>query len=172
MNDAQRRFLLEHGAAEVGHSSAALLSHLEGTAALLEAWGGRPALCLGGLLHSVYGTESFRTAVLPLGLRSQVQALFGLEAEALAYRFGAMEKASFYAANSPPHLVGDRFTGTEMVLDAGGYGDLCDMVVANWLEQRPRVAEEHRFIRRAEFSAMRGHLLPKARRALDAAYGF
>lgn len=40
------------------------------------------------------------------------------------------------------------------------------------LEQRPRVAPEHRFLRRDEFERMRIHLLPGAREAIDRAYGF
>lgn len=174
MTEEQRLFLQSHGAGEVRHSSAELLSHLRGTEDLLRDFGARHSVCAAGLMHSVYGTESFQTAILPIGLRRQARAVFGDEAEALAYVFGAMVKSTFYAANdaTPPHRVKDRFTGETLSLSAGEYGDVCNMIVANWLEQRPRVAPEHQFIRRKEFKAMRKHLLPMARAAIDEAYGF
>lgn len=50
--------------------------------------------------------------------------------------------------------------------------DLCHVFVANWLEQRGRVAPERRLIRAAEFRMMLDRLSPPARKALAVAYGF
>lgn len=66
MTDEQLAF---HGAGDVAHSTEDLLAHLQGTEALLVSFGAREQVCTAGLIHSVYGTESFQTAVLPLGLR-------------------------------------------------------------------------------------------------------
>lgn len=167
-------FLEAHGAATAGHSADGLLAHLRGTEALLFAWGGRPALCTAGLIHSVYGTESYRGTLLPLDLRPQVQALTGVEAEAIAYRFGALEKQSLYdnLGRTDGFRIRSRFSGEDWDLTAGELGDLLDLTVANWLEQRDRIAPEHRLHRSAEFAAMRPWLLPAARAALEGAYGF
>lgn len=172
--DAHVRFLEAHGAATLAHTDAGLLSHLRGVHALLAAWGARPAVCDAGLFHSVYGTESAGAAALPLALRDEVRGRIGPEAERLAWLFGVLAKASLYAnlGRPGPPWVEDRVTGARIDLDGADLADLCDLTVANWLEQRPRARPEHHFLRRAEFAAMRVHLLPAARAALDAAYGF
>lgn len=165
-------FLEQHGAAAAGHSDEGLLAHLLGTHALLEGFGARRELCTAGLIHSVYGTESYRGKLLPTDLRPQVQALAGVEAEQIAFRFGGMEKESLYTNldRADGFTLRSRFTGEVWDLTERELGDLCDLTVANWLEQRERVAPEHRFHRRAELAAMRQWLLPAARAALELAY--
>lgn len=172
--DAHVRFLEAHGAATLAHTDTGLLSHLLGVHALLAAWGARPPVRDAGLFHSVYGTESYGAAALPLSLRGEVRARIGADAERLAWLFGVLGKASLYAnlGRPGPAWVEDRVTGARIDLDGADLSDLCDLTVANWLEQRPRARPEHRFLRREELAAMRVHLLPAARAALDAAYGF
>ncbi|MFN7144007.1 MAG: DUF6817 domain-containing protein [Myxococcota bacterium] len=172
--DAHVRFLEAHGAATLAHTDTGLLAHLRGVHALLEAWGARAAVRDAGLFHSVYGTESYGAAALPLALRDEVRARIGAEAERLAWLFGVLAKASLYAnlGRPGPAWVEDRLTGARVDLDGTEFADLCDLTVANWLEQRPRARPEHRFLRREELAAMRPHLLPAGRAALDAAYGF
>ena len=172
-SEALIAFLEQHGAATMGHSDDGLLAHLLGTEALLRAWGARPALCTAGLLHSVYGTESYRGTLLPLDLRPKVRELAGDEAETIAYRFGAMEKDSFYTNlwRTDDFRIRNRFTGKDEPLTERALGDLSDLVAANWLEQRDRAPEAVRWHRRVEFAAMRPRLLPAARAAIEAAYG-
>jgi len=79
------------------HSGRGLLDHLLGTGALLLEWNARPALCDDGLFHSVYGTEHFLPATVPLGMRAEVQELIGAEAEELAWFFCVMERAAQHA---------------------------------------------------------------------------
>lgn len=178
---AYESFLIQHGATELGHSTEDLLTHLRGTQALLVRWQAPKPLELAGLFHSVYGTESFRQTLLPLTLRPTVQALIGLEAERLAYLFGMMAKSSFYplldllapeVSGQEPWALVHRMTGERLVITPETFAALCNLTVANWLEQRPRVPPDKQNIRRNEFWKMRPLLLPLARVALDEAYGF
>ena len=175
MTDPKLAFLQAHGAGTRSHSDAHLLAHLQGTALLLRTWGERQAVQDAGLFHSVYGTESYQSELLPPQLRGQVEALIGHEAEALAHAFGRLQKASFYAAvlgELDAADVVDRTTGEPLALTHDQRVDLCHLSVANWLEQRPRAPETHQFIRATEFAAMRPVLRAATRHALDAAYGF
>jgi len=167
-------FLLSHGVRYYKHSSQSLMDHLQGTYALLKQWDAREALCLAGLFHSVYGTESFKQTLLPTSLRGEVREHIGEEAEILAYLFGAMEKTSLYnnLQREADFTLFDRFQETSLTLTKQELSDLFTMTVANWLEQRERVGEKHKFIRSTEFSEMRPYLLPKAKEAIEAAYGF
>ena len=166
-------FLEAHGAATAGHGVGTLMEHLQGVHALLVGYGAREAVCDAGLFHSVYGTESYQAQTIPDTLRPQVVALIGAEAERLARLFGVMNKASFYALL----VAGEgrmlhRQTGEEIPLSREDVSDLCDMVVANWLEQRPRAPEQYQRIREAEFREMLPLLIPGSRAALKVAYGF
>lgn len=168
-------FLERHGADEMGHSRESLLRHLLGVRALLVRWGARQAVIDGGLFHSVYVTESYRAAMLPLALRGEVRNLIGEEAERLAWLFGVRTLESFYpnlARLEGPFSVQDRFSGEQVEMTTGELADQCDLMVANWLEQRPRVPASQRFIRREEFAAMKPRLLPAAWDNLAEAYGF
>lgn len=174
-------FLIQHGAVELGHSTGELLAHLRGTQALLVHWQAPRPLQLAGLFHSVYGTESYRQTLIPLTLRPTVEALVGPEAERLAYLFGMMAKNSFYplldlsmpAVSGPePWTLIHRMTGERLPITPEIFMALCNLTVANWLEQRPRVPPDRQHIRRDELRKMRPLLCPLAREALDDAYGF
>ncbi|PRQ04331.1 hypothetical protein ENSA5_08620 [Enhygromyxa salina] len=167
-------FLTSHEAMALSHSSDSLLSHLLGTHALLVDWGCREALSDAGLFHSVYGTESYPCTLAPLSARARIRALLGAEAERLAFLFGIMDKRSFYA-NLPGRerlVLRSRIDDEELELEPGELSDLCHLVVANWLEQRPRVDARYRFMRRRELSQMREWLSASAWAALDEVYRF
>jgi hypothetical protein len=172
--DDKERFLIEHHALAKSHSKRSLFAHLTGTRALLIDWHVDVPVSDAGLFHAVYGTESFPKPIMPLALRDAVRAVIGDEAEFLAFVFGAMTKESFYANldRSEGYHIISRVDGSDIPLGATQYDALCHIFVANWLEQRERVAPEHRFIRAAEFRTIAGRLNPLARAALAEAYGF
>jgi len=139
VTDRYVAFLEEHNV-EVRHSGGTLLEHLMGTRAILEAWEQREAVCLAGLFHSVYGTESFRKTTIPADLRPRVQALIGDEAEALAWLFGVLENRAFLSDLQPEvPQVRHRQTGQTIQLTHQQHGDLCQMVAANALEQLDQI---------------------------------
>ena len=167
-------FLREHHAEELGHSGHSLLDHLTGTHQLLETWGADPEGATAGLFHSVYGTESFRAATVPLGLRPRVRTLIGERAEHLAYVFGAMEKATFEDSvfRGRDFAIGDRHTGETHALDEPAFRDFAAVVTANWLEQKPRMAEKYQQYKADLFAAVRSYLAVPAAAALTASYAF
>ena len=172
--DAKERFLIEHEAIARSHSSRTLFDHLVGTRALLIDWSVETSISDAGLFHAVYGTESFPTAMVTTHLRGDVQTVIGCEAEFLAHAFGVMTKQSFYANldQSDGYHVISRLDGDEIPVSDTQLNALCHISVANWLEQRPRVGSEHRFIRAIEFRKMLDRLNPRARAALATAYAF
>jgi len=170
----KQEFLRAHGADQLGHTHDTLLDHLSGTAAMLAEWGAATELCDAGLFHSVYGTESYPHTVLGLELRSEVRELIGAYSERLVFLFGTQEKASLYEnlfREGPSWLV-NRMTGDREPIDDGEFRDLCELTVANWLEQRPRVPEHMKMLREQAFRAMRPFLSDPAWAALSGAYGF
>lgn len=53
-------------------------------------------MCLAGLCHSVYGTESYTKQSVPLSDRKEFQKIIGEEAEELVYLFGCHQKKAFW----------------------------------------------------------------------------
>lgn len=166
-------FLSRFGAAGVGHSGRALMDHLKATADMLEAWGEEEAVRDAGLFHSVYGTESFKKAILSLDRRGEVAAVIGARAERLAYLFGAMTKRSFFLALSPrgPGELTLQNAQQEPVARSD-LKDLAHIFVANWLEQFPRMPARQRADGGANLRLLLAWLNPPAHKALSEAYGF
>lgn len=134
-----RAFLESRGAAETGHSGRSLLPHLEATSRLLEGWGAKETLCRAGLFHSVYGSDAFEKAIVEESERLLVRRLIGEEAEQLAWLFGrCRQQALVDSADSVP-VVLDRVLGVRIAVSEQQRRDLCELCVANWLEQRPRL---------------------------------
>jgi hypothetical protein len=88
------RLLQESGAYETHHlGKRDLASHLRGTMYLLRIAGFEEAVCVGGLLHSLYGTNRFRTKSLSNAHeRSKVIECAGVEAERLAFLFSTVNR--------------------------------------------------------------------------------
>lgn len=172
--DAKERFLIEHKAIAKSHSRRTLFDHLIGTRTLLIDWSVETPVSDAGLFHAIYGTESFPTAIVSPRLRQDVQVVIGREAEFLAHAFGIMTKESFYQNldRSDGYRIISRVDGADIPISETQFTALCHVSVANWLEQRPRVAPEHHYIRAVEFRKMLDRLNPRARAALAAAYGF
>ena len=158
----------------MGHSTHSLLEHLVGTHDLLAAWGEDAEVATAGLFHSVYGTESYGAAALPLELRPRVRELVGERAEGLAYLFGAMEKTTFKASvfRGRDFAIGDRHTGETHSLGEPEFRDFAAMVVANWLEQKPRLPEKYAQHEAEMFAAVRAYVSPTAVSEVNASYGF
>ena len=75
------------------------MQHLTETRDYLQRWGCAPFLCNVGLLHSIYGTESFQPeASLRVTERSRVQEAAGDRCERLCFVNCVMERETFDAA--------------------------------------------------------------------------
>jgi hypothetical protein len=86
------RFLRAHGATACEHYVGTLHDHLMRTFAALEARGLGRDVCLGGGLHSVYGTSLLQHRMLGHADRALVRDSFGERAERLAYLFSVLDR--------------------------------------------------------------------------------
>lgn len=92
-------FLRAAGAERFLHArDRTLLDHLVGTREILQRWGQSERVQQVGLLHSVYGTDSYQRQLLDLSRRTEVAALAGERAERLAYLFCAVPRKALFAA--------------------------------------------------------------------------
>ncbi|MGE5169677.1 MAG: DUF6817 domain-containing protein [Rudaea sp.] len=151
------------GAGAFPHLVGSLADHLQRTERLLRAWGGRDALCLAGLYHSVYGTEGIAGALVTLGGRTAIAEIIGAEAEALAYRFGACSRNVFHPriGTADELRFADRFAATEYAIDAQALADFCAMTMANELDlalESPHFRAKHGAALLSLFARMRGRV--------------
>jgi hypothetical protein len=111
------------GATKPARGARPLLDHLDGTRAVLAAWGSPAELCLAGLFHSAYGAEggAARARDANLEWRGEVRAVIGLAAEELAYLYSALERRHLFgnAVRSGDYAVNDLFAKVEVA----GIGD-------------------------------------------------
>ena len=80
------------------HTGGALLEHLRGTHDLLHTWGNDQAVCIGGLFHSIYGTQAYQTQSASLEDRQRIRAVIGERAERLAFLFCVSNRGEFFEA--------------------------------------------------------------------------
>ncbi|MBT8144865.1 MAG: tetratricopeptide repeat protein [Gammaproteobacteria bacterium] len=166
-------FLERFSADEVAHSEHNLISHLDGVRQVLVEWDESESLCDAGLFHSVYGTESFPTSVLPHGLRDRVRALIGDDAERLAWLFGVMRKNQFYAQlgeQRDEYRLQSRIDDQWVTLTPQEFTNLVRLMVANWFEQIPRVSQQQRDQVRDLMHRMRPYLNDRAQSHFDRLY--
>jgi hypothetical protein len=126
------------GARQAGGSGRMLLDHLEGTRALLAAWGSPREVCLAGLFHSAYGAEggAARMRNANLARRQDVRAVIGPVAEELAYLYSALERRSLFgnAARDGEYAVHDLFVKSEVPLQETAVRALFEIEAANFVE--------------------------------------
>ncbi len=136
-------FLVGLGTNEVPHSGKPFLAHLIGVYRDLQEWGCDEDVCLGGMFHSIYGTERFQKFCLPVERRSEVRDLIGERAERLGYLNCAMDRPVFDATvqQEDSYRYVDRLTQEECDLPPRDFNDLCTIQVCDWLEQVPRLKD-------------------------------
>jgi hypothetical protein len=153
------------------HSDKTLLDHLLGTRRFLAEWGARPSVCDAGLFHSVYGTESFKVASISFSQRDAVRAVIGDEAEELAWIFSVMRKQTLPLNLAPGARleVQSRLDDAWLPLTTAQIADLVNLMIANSVEQFPRLRRSIAMSAYAFLSRFRSLALPAAASALDAA---
>ena len=137
------------------HSGGELLDHLRGTHDFLQQWGNEQAVCLGGLFHSIYGTQSYTTQSATFEDRRRIRAVIGGRAERLAFLFSVTHRWHFFEqfGREAPVLY-DRINETDLPVTPADLRDLIEIEVANYIEFMPRldftVEELDRFAAKAE----------------------
>jgi hypothetical protein len=138
MIDKLTETFLRAVAGGVKHSGRTLFDHLVGTHALLEKQRAPEYVCLAGLFHSIYGTNAFRHATVPIKGRGLVKILIGEPAERLAYIFCSCDRPPAFVdavRRGPPYQVTDRRKGEVISLSDEDMYDLLLIEVANLEDQ-------------------------------------
>jgi len=129
--------LRQCGAMQRPHSGRTLFDHLVGTHNLLRAWGNSSSICLGGLFHSIYGTNAFRHESLSEQDRPRLRDLIGDEAERLAWDFCHVDRPA--AIIAAIHQALDRSAANPASILRStvepNWSSLAEIEVANLLEQ-------------------------------------
>lgn len=87
--------LREIGCDSTSHMNRNLLEHFQGTYQLLKKWGNSESVCLAGLFHAIYGTETFPNALVTLEKRQEISSVIGEEAEKLVYYYSILTRKTF-----------------------------------------------------------------------------
>ena len=124
------------------HTGGVLLEHLRGTHDLLQEWGNDQAVCIGGLFHSIYGTQSYHTRSATLQDRQRIRAVIGERAERLAFLFCVSNRGGFFDAlgNNDAALsaLWNNVHERPMPVAQDELRDLIEMELANFVEFMPR----------------------------------
>ena len=127
---------------ESSHSGRTLLDHLKGTHDLLERWENPKEVCLGGLFHSIYGTQYYKVQSAGFGDRKRIADVIGSTAEKLAFLFCTTDRVGFFveADKANPTLV-DSTTKQSVPVSTATLAALIEIEIANYIEQfRPSTA--------------------------------
>jgi hypothetical protein len=117
-----------------------LFDHLVGLGHIVDAWGSPRRVRDAARFHSAYGTSAYREAAVGRNRRELVRATIGVDAERLAYAFGAIDRPRFSAAiarmgDAPmPCALPTRF-GERATYDRRDVVDLTLLGIANEIEQ-------------------------------------
>ena len=170
MNEAHRTSLLEMGADKIRHSGRTFLEHLEGTRALLVKWNAAEEVAVAGLVHSAYGTNAFKHALVERGDREALQGLIGEPAERLVFLFcGDARPAAVKHQDWHGTLVARlarHFSDRSQIVET--INALIEIECANLIEQGAFSGSD--FKRRLQEASHAGHLC--LRMEVQAAIGF
>lgn len=121
--------------------------HLLSVHAGLAVWWMPQRVRLGGLLHSIYGTERFTGFNIPPNDRQRVVDIVGSEAEALAYASCMVrrEQLDIYAPRGIRRFE-SRFGSDIVFADDASFNDFCAIHLCDWLDQVEMTGEwDYRF---------------------------
>jgi len=99
MEPYHREFLSSLDANQTPHSGRTLFEHLKGVHDLLRDWGNSEDVCLAGLYHSIYGTNTFKHQSLKE--RERLVEKIGDHAEFLVFCFSTKDRPLFESVDDP-----------------------------------------------------------------------
>jgi hypothetical protein len=155
-----KTYLIDHAAATTTHSGHTLWDHLSGVHRILTAVDCDEYVCMAGLFHSVYGTQSFHHITIACSQRVEIQKLIGQRAEALVWAFCSLARPNLFETS----LKQKTFHWLDQLEVADNkehfWGDLVSLECANLLEQKSlyqfpflaKKAQEMRMLDREGFS--------------------
>lgn len=126
------------------HSGGELLDHLKGTHDFLETWGNDQNVCLGGLFHSIYGTQSYKTESATQEDRRHIREVIGEQAERLAYLFSMTKRQGFFEELGKDNpVLWDRSHKEKIPVTREDLHNLIEIEIANYIEFMPRLEFTH-----------------------------
>jgi hypothetical protein len=99
MQDKHRNFLLMLGTRGTAHTGRSLFDHLKGVHDLLRDWDNSEEVCLAGLFHSIYGTQSFKHQ--SMSDRGKLAQMIGDYPEFLVHCFSTKDRPLFESVDDP-----------------------------------------------------------------------
>jgi hypothetical protein len=122
---------------ESSHSKGrSLLDHLKGTYELLKTWDNPSDVCVGGLFHSIYGTQYYKVQSADFADRKHLASVIGSRAEELAFLFCTTDRVGFFTeADKPTPVLVDTRTKTSVPVGPETLDALIEIEVANFIEQ-------------------------------------
>ncbi|MEN5378521.1 DUF6817 domain-containing protein [Sphingobacterium kitahiroshimense] len=131
------------------HSFRSLHKHLEGTYNILKEWGNNEAICLAGLFHSIYGTNTFKNQSIELSKRCEVRKVIGDKAEDLAFLFCTTNRKFIKALEKRPFYLKSIVSEEIIEVNEEKLKALIEIEAANLLEQFPHlIFQKKRIIRK------------------------
>jgi len=99
MDPRHRQFLIALDAQQTRHTGRTLFEHLKGVHDLLRDWDNPEDVCLAGLYHSIYGTNTFKHQ--SLHDRAKLVEMIGDHAEFLVHCFSTKDRPLFESIDDP-----------------------------------------------------------------------
>jgi hypothetical protein len=118
------------------HLDRHLFDHFIGTYRILKKWNSPEYVCLAGLAHALYGTESFRNISIPLNSRSHLREIIGEEAERLVYYYCVLKRQDFCKnLDRSTFSITSRIDGQRIPISKRDFKDITELFLADRLEQ-------------------------------------
>ncbi len=146
-------FLTELGTNKTKHSGRTLWTHLLNVYDTLKAAGYDQDICSAGALHSIFGTNAFKTQTLTMDQRLRVVAVIGESATELVEIFTKIRRPStLELALMNKHTAVALNDGGIMILDQNQLNSVCAIEAANLADQKALKNYPHiaRFLRNKE----------------------
>ncbi len=133
---------------KVLHSSTTLFKHLVGTYRLLKQWNISEEVCIAGLFHSVYGTQTFKGFLISPLQREKLKAVIPDYSEELVYYFYIQDKKRLFESLKSDRkiVLKNRLNGHEIPLSNQKFEDLLKTRFADYIEQMSRMKFSGNFI--------------------------
>lgn len=142
-------FLKRLNAHSIPHSQIPLLEHLVGTYRLLKVWGVPEYVCVAGLYHSIYGTQTFNISLIQPQQRESVKQIISPQSEKLVYYFYVQEKKHFFSnLNETKYFtLKDRINQLDIPLTKEEFTDMLRIRLADYIEQMDRLNFDADFLK-------------------------
>lgn len=135
--ESLQRFLTLIGADKIKHSGRNLWTHLLNVYDILKEHGYRTEICSAGGLHSVFGTNIFKTQTLTPAHRTMVVNTIGDEATKYVELFSRIKRpATLESALKNKTLEVETISGATMTLSQIELNILCAIEAANLADQK------------------------------------